>query len=407
MKWFAKKNKFLTRVAALALALFCLMNMGVTAFAVEVEELEDCLLSFSLTDKTGGRFVDDVSVTLLEPYTCMEFTCTLTSGDYLFGRPVTGNAKQGEYSIALSYVSKGDVMIQNADGTPITSVVLDGSKHNFEWVAILGNEPSAEQPQGEAQVAREDFHVETGNEEADALWNAFVDVMTPIKTDEKYASILKVTEKTSKPTAKYYEKVTGNSAEEYLGMEPFERFLWYSTYIVPVQAISSGDYQYNCGSLSDWRSHGIVAPLSLIEGFGNAEMLEAYDKLMEWDYNYFLENGAVYNFMTGKSSSEEHSIVDVTPSAKPDTVEKPSDGLTEAEKQEVLGSLTAEEKEEIMDAMKDEGSSTETFEKDGIWDGTKALIKDKMFTFVILFVLVGATIGVVAYRKSKNIDDEK
>ena len=43
-----------------------------------------------------------------------------------------------------------------------------------------------------------------------------------------------------------------------------------------------------------------------------------------------------------------------------------------------------------------------TEEDKGIWGDTVSLIKDNAITLAILLILVGATIGVVIYRKRKS-----
>ena len=60
-------------------------------------------------------------------------------------------------------------------------------------------------------------------------------------------------------------------------------------------------------------------------------------------------------------------------------------------------------KEEIEKLMEEENGDTDK----GIWGNTISLIKDNAITIAVLLILVGATIGVVIYRKRKAIDDDK
>ena len=245
---------FKKRIITLFLTMLCVLSMSITAFAAEVTPTgetgaEDCRLTFSLTDKTNGIFIDDITITLLNTETNVEYTYTMTSADYLFGITVGGNVKQGNYNIALNYASKGQFTVQNADGTPISSFTADSTAHTFDW-EVISNESTTKNDTQENtatdNTATETFIVDTGNEEADKLWSAFLDSVSIIETDSKYSQILKIVQDTADFNAGYYANITNRSKDEYLEMTPFEQFLWYSTYILPVNAITSSDYDTYC-----------------------------------------------------------------------------------------------------------------------------------------------------------------
>lgn len=383
------------KIITLFLTMLCVLSMSITAFAAEVTPTgetgaEDCRLTFSLTDKTNGIFIDEITITLLNNETNVEYTYTMTSADYLFGITVGGNVKQGNYSIALNYASKEQFTVQNADGTPISSFTADSTEHTFNW-EVVSNE-STEKPKDDTQSntannnsTADAFVADTGNEEADALWNAFLDSVSVIETDNKYSQILKVVQDTADFNAGYYEKATNKSKDEYLQMTPFEQFLWYSTYILPINAITSSDYDTYCGTVAKWNANAVGIPYNWLTTYGTQEMADAYRALMEWDYKYFTEHGAVMNFITGKSSIEENNDLDVLSS------------------EDANGNDDDPTKEEIEKLMEEENGDTDK----GIWGNTISLIKDNAITIAVLLILVGATIGVVIYRKRKAIDDDK
>lgn len=381
------------RIITLFLTMLCVLSMSITAFAAEVTPTgetgaEDCRLTFSLTDKTNGIFIDDIEITLLNTETNVEYTYTMTSADYLFGITVGGNVKQGNYNIALNYASKGQFTVQNADGTPISSFTADSTAHTFDWEVISNESTTKNDTQDNTatdNTATETFIVDTGNDEADELWGAFLDSVSIIETDSKYSQILKIVQDTADFNAGYYANITNRSKDEYLEMTPFEQFLWYSTYILPVNAITSSDYDTYCGTVAKWNANAVGIPYNWLTTYGTSEMADAYRALMEWDYKYFTEHGAVMNFITGKTSLENEDL----------------DVLTTEDANGNDGDPTKEEIEELMEEEK------ATEEDKGIWGDTVSLIKDNAITLAILLILVGATIGVVIYRKRKAIDDDK
>lgn len=389
----------------LLLVVFCIANMKATVLAGENPPapgegsvLGDCRLTFSLTDKTNGVFTDEISITLLNTDTSLEYNYTITSGDYLIGVPVGGNVKQGNYSIAISYSSKGQgqFVVQNADGTEISTFTADSTEHTFDWV-VCGIEstelPTPEIKGNEEQGSKtaEDYIVETGIEEADRLWKEFVEAVAPIQNDSNYSQILKIVQDTAEFNSSYYESATGNSKDEYLDMTSFEQFLWYSTYILPYIAINAGDYNTYCATVSKWNAYAVSVPYNWLKTFGEAEMADAYRALMEWDYQYFIEHGSIFNFMEANTSLEQ-DIQDILSASE--------------EASEELQTKQPTEKEVIESSVKEESRGGEKKEEKGIWDKTIAGIKNSVLTIVILLILSGATIAVIVYRKSKAIDDD-
>lgn len=142
-------------------------------------------------------------------------------------------------------------------------------------------------------------------EEAKELWSDFLESVSVIETDNKYAPVLKVYKDTADFRAGYYEKVTGNSKSEYLDMSTFEQFLWYSTYIFPVNATTASGYETYFGSLAKWNSNVAGNDYNLLKNQGATEQAQAYRTLMEWQYNFFLQTGSMYNFITEKTSVED------------------------------------------------------------------------------------------------------
>ena len=384
-------KNFIKRSLTFMLTVLCLASMSMTAFATEVKPTGDCRLTFSVTDKTNGIFIDEITITLMNLSTNVEYNYTVTSLDYLFGTTVDGSVKQGEYNIALNYPSKGQFAVQNADGTAITSFSANNNAHTFDWVVVSNEGEDAAKPQtNSSETKANEFIAKTDNAEADEAWNTFMDSVSVLETDDKYAAILKFYETTKDVYARNYEKVVASGkAEDYLNMTSFEKFVWYTTYVTPVMATTYSDYDTYFGTVDKWNSNVVGEAFNLLKNQKATEQAEAYKTLMEWQYNYFKENASIYNFMTGQSSKEENSTLEtVSPDSANGNDGDPTD-------------------EEIQSLIDEENKSNKDAEKEkGIWSDTADLIKGNAFTIAILLILVGATIGVIIYRKRKTIDDD-
>jgi len=103
-----------------------------------------------------------------------------------------------------------------------------------------------------------------------------------------------------------YVAYTGGTREEWLSKSPFERFIWYETYLHFMHIIYQGNYNFYFGSENNFLNNVCNIMTSALRSYGgmDAPEIEAYKEMMLWQYNYFLENGAVYNFITEQNSLE-------------------------------------------------------------------------------------------------------
>ena len=243
-----------------------------------------------------------------------------------------------------------------------------------------------------SEITVSNYTANTGNTEADELWNTFLLAVAPVATDREYATILDVSEnmKFSYAWNEVYEKATGESKDNFVNMPPFEKFLWLSTYMEPYNAITSGSYQTYCSSLTKWFNYGLMSSYGMIKNHGSAEMLTAYETLMEWQYNHFLASGSVYNFMTGKTAPEENSNL----------VNTESNDLTDAEIEEIEdtleGELSNEEIVEITSALENElkqEQSPQHSDKDTGFN---------LWLFLPPGIFLGTAIGAIIFHRRKN-----
>ena len=152
-----------------------------------------------------------------------------------------------------------------------------------------------------------DYDAEAIKEEANIAWDAFLEVVAVMETDPAYSTIIKVYENTETVYSQHYQTVLGRNAQEYIDLTSFEKFLWYSTYITPaIINANTSDYETYFGTLAKWNSNVVGNTYQLLKNQGATEQAEAYKTLMEWQYNFFVEHGMMYNFITQQTSVEEN-----------------------------------------------------------------------------------------------------
>lgn len=197
--------------------------------------------------------------------------------------------------------------------TMATALILSACGGNTEKpTGTVDKEPKVEadsQKPTETEVAQagEDSVVTAEmRAEADTLWKNFLDEVSVVETDNKYATILELVGDMAEFQSKYYATATNRDADEYVKMSDYEQLLWYSTYILPVNAATCSDYNTYCGSVAKWDSNVVGNAHHWFEKYGTQEMADAYRALMEWDYSFLMQTGSVYNFITGKTSAEEN-----------------------------------------------------------------------------------------------------
>lgn len=395
-------KKLTIRILTLMFAMIYIMGTSTTALATIVATskaqqagLGDCRLTFALADETNGIFIDEITITLLNQDTNLEYNYYMTSADYLFGITVGGNVKQGStYNIALNYASKGQFIIKNADGTDITNFVADSDTHSFDWV-VTSTDTSTDSTQVLTNTSSEpetpkasEYVADTDNADADAAFNTFMESASKIENNSKFDILFSYYKDMESEYAKRYAEYCGKTEEEYKAFTPFEQFLWYELYVNPIMYTTFGNYDSYFESIGRWHSTVTSLAYGLLSRCGQ-EQADAYQILMDWQYNYFIETGTMYNFITGKSSVEENKELEVL---SPNT--KTTDGDS------TDGDPTDKE---IQNLLNEEKKDKDT----GIWSDFIQGVKDNAVTVVILLVLAGILVGVIIYRKRKAIDGDK
>ena len=243
------------------------------------------------------------------------------------------------------------------------------------------------------------YTVDTGNEQADKVFNQYLEVASDILVGDKYADFISSVESGDEVYEGFYIACVGGTSADWDAMTTFEKILWYDLYINPLFVISAYSYDKVLTSFGAFSHETCKMYKSTLERYDEA-LAEAYMSIMEWQYYYIVENSAVYNFITGVDSLGRTEIAEVTQFAMEESVEAaPSEENVEM-------SESSENVEEIVDTQAIDEPIVEEEEK-GIWDDTIQSLKEKWLTFLILGISVIALAGVTIYRKSKAIDDDK
>ncbi len=152
------------------------------------------------------------------------------------------------------------------------------------------------------------FVPDTGDEEADALLSTFYNLMADAADNGTHQRLFGLVagdadEGVLSLELDAYEELTGRSGQEFLDMTLLERFMWWSTYL----RVGDMIHHMNPKTYNDWYAV-IRTPRSMIQSHGTDEMYEAYIALMDWDYDYYVKYGEVFNFMEGKVPAETTAL---------------------------------------------------------------------------------------------------
>ncbi len=222
------------------------------------------------------------------------------------------------------------------------------------FVSLSGLQVKAsEATQTEEQSTAEektDYTVSTNNPEADAVFNAYIEKASQMVGDSRFDDVFHLYEVLEKDMADRYEKYAGRPREEWLDYTTFERFLLYETYVKPAMCKASSDYDYYYSTLDNFRIH--IADKYDVIARVDQEQADAFMELMDWVYEYIMENGSPYNYMTGNSASEENSELESIAAANIAAKEE-----ADAKDREFLSGIQEEYNVTIQTEPNEEGTS--------------------------------------------------
>jgi hypothetical protein len=360
---------------------------GAVVYATEADKpatgstAANCTVTFNLKDTTGVAFTDDVKVQFADIATGKTYDYTLSyAGSYGAGKtPKFTVLANTTYNITITFPHSDSYAIVNADGSAIKSFAATENGITLNWNVVIGG--TAKQTTKETTTVK----VDTGNKEADDVFSTFITATKHIESDDNWSGFLKVFTVYSKTRADAYVKYCKGTKEEWLAKTAYEQFLYYELYIRQCEYINAGMYDYYYGSEQNYTTQNIYSTYNSMKRYGETEA-DAYKTIMLWQYEYIKKNGTPYNFMTGLN------YLDVDTSAK---AVSPTEEAKKAEQQD----------KEAMEQVAKDVKASDGASK-GIWGDTVSALKGNVISILLLIVLAGGLIGVIVYRKRKNIDSD-
>lgn len=166
--------------------------------------------------------------------------------------------------------------------------------------------PTSDTTDEEAPTAS--YDADAIKEEAKAAFDTFMAAASQMENNSEFDTVFSYYEKMEDSFAQRYAEYYIGIAAEYKEMTPFEQFLWYELYINPVMYTTLVGYDTYFSDLGRYQATVTSTCYSALKRQGDSgkEIANAYQSLMEWQYNFFVEHGSMYNFITEKSSAEEN-----------------------------------------------------------------------------------------------------
>lgn len=199
---------------------------------------------------------------------------------------------------------------------PSLSVPLCGALYKWQIVDVQGNigadttvaETEKEDVSVESEnVAEDSATVETGNKEADEVFNHFLETVSVMETDEKYHILLNSMDGMDGLYAPNYVKYVGGTEEEYKALSLYEKYIVYETYMEVQRTLSvTGNYSEKFGTEEKFKTNYIYnnSFFRAVRSVADEEVKQAFIDILLWQYDYIMEHGCCYNFITGKSYLE-------------------------------------------------------------------------------------------------------
>ncbi len=266
---------------------------------------------------------------------------------------------------------------------------------------------AAEKPLTDADVTAESMYVHTGNEDADKVFNTYVDTavkMMELGVDNYnrnyYGDDVSL-------MATYCQECDGTEEQRdiLLQRSDMERFLWDRCYTSLV-----GDLNYHPEYFETWESvkyyysdaedakirrrlNRIGADEATIK-----EQMDAYEQILKYQFEYYTDHSTLYCFFNGKEYSllgdndyssyfEDAPAVTTSESAKNDDKETHTSIVST---QTVTAATTTV-------------TTAPTVEKGGVWSGFLKVLKGTWFTLSLLAVFLIGLAVVVIIKKKKGM----
>lgn len=226
-----------------------------------------------------------------------------------------------------------------------------------------------------------DLTVNTSNKEADEVFNTYLETAMLMDGDTRFSTMFVACRATG---ASEYVKYTGGTKEEWNSFSDMEVFFWYTLYLEQIGRLESGSYEYFYGTIDKFRQSALTVRHFLKT---DEKQLDAYYKIMDWQYEYITTHGVPYNFMTGEAYSyfTEH------------TTEAASTSAAEIEESETNESIIS-----TTESVSATTTENEEEKETGIWEDVIDGLKDNIVVIIIAIALAIGFLVVYIMRKKKN-----
>lgn len=382
--------KKLRKIICLCFAAITMLSMILSTsppvFAAEITESQKtagsknaCSVTISVIDQSEGYPGNSIKVIFKssDKEEVLELTKEATWGTSQAIRKEL--PAPAEYSISFEGLEKGYMLVDTSTKTSIADSFQaknEGSKF-FGWAIVSeaqmktgtqGNSEKGEKKNTEEQKVYKDFLNAVAFIENDETWNDGFDAMLNQYGKDSFNYGLY--------SQWYTDYVWGGSEDAYSKLSSFEQFLWTETYTRLANAMNSGwGYDYFFANEENFAANITDLVTETFKGTDAEAVKEAYLKLMAWQYDYITKYGEPFNFIRGRSYTEEMKVPYSETSTKTEKVD--------------------EEQEE-----------KEPQKEKGIWDETMNSLARNAVSIIVLIILGGAAFIVYRIRKEKNYDKE-
>ena len=372
-------------------------DLHVKTIAVQAAELNSTfIVKFVIVDSTSGydgnSFIvkmDDIQGTDAEEY---EIKKAASWGNSSGNIPTISIPAPTTYDISISGLNDGYKLRDFMSGQDIDSslaATTDG-EITFYWEIVEETADSTSSSETEVDAANATTNVVADNADSESVYSEFLNTVSFIKDDSSWSSMLEGYSYPSLLTTfgKMYANCVnadGKSDEdmlaEYEAMSDYDKFLWVSTYLFMADSIKNG-HPDNVSSYDKIIANS-ACPIQNMQ-IGNRtnsdKVIDAYEKLIQWQADYISANGSPFNFINNRSYLEEVGVSEVDASTE--------DEIKEQEQKEI-------------EQVRDEIDNAENEKDKGVWSDTLDILSSNLVTILILVVLL-CGLGYVIYLKKKN-----
>lgn len=222
------------------------------------------------------------------------------------------------------------------------------------------------------------------------LWNEYLRQLEPYKDDETvfdrtFGSMTLWNEKYAEIKKCSKDKFNEFTQYEKLLVLPWLDTSWFVSKISEPQKFSSWENMLT-----------VISELNYEKELGNKPLGDSYYNIVEWQYDYYMETKMIFNFFEEFGTE----IVEIETSNVSENVSGNVSEISRTEEVSKEIQLPSKAPTESNVELSEEVSDVS---EEGIWDNVIDYIKSNVITWIILFILCGAVVGIVIYRKKKNI----